>query len=49
MLWRSAHHEAATDEDLAALDALGLETVVDLGGDDDLGVAAGDDENEDDN
>ena len=23
VLWRSAHHEAATDEDLAALDALG--------------------------
>jgi protein tyrosine/serine phosphatase len=34
VLWRSAHHEAATDEDLAALDRLGLETVVDLRGDD---------------
>src|SRR3546814_8543392 len=34
MLWRSAHHEAATDEDLTALDALGLETVIDLRGDD---------------
>lgn len=34
MLWRSAHHEGASDEDLAAIDALGLETVVDLRGDD---------------
>ncbi|HMP44361.1 MAG TPA: tyrosine-protein phosphatase [Sphingopyxis sp.] len=34
MLWRSAHHETATDDDLAALDALGLETVIDLRGDD---------------
>lgn len=34
VLWRSAHHEAASDEDLAAIDALGLETVVDLRGDD---------------
>lgn len=34
VLWRSAHHEAATDEDLAALDRLGLETVIDLRGDD---------------
>ena len=33
-LWRSAHHESATDEDLTALDALRLETVVDLRGDD---------------
>lgn len=33
-LWRSAHHEAASDEDLVALDALGLETVIDLRGDD---------------
>ncbi|MDZ3831122.1 MAG: tyrosine-protein phosphatase [Sphingopyxis sp.] len=33
-LWRSAHHEAATDADLAAIDALGLETVIDLRGDD---------------
>ena len=34
VLWRSAHHEAATDEDLAALDALRLETIIDLRGDD---------------
>lgn len=34
ILWRSAHHEAATDADLAAIDALGLETIVDLRGDD---------------
>ena len=34
LLWRSAHHEAASDTDLAAIDALGLETVVDLRGDD---------------
>ena len=34
MLWRSAHHEAATDEDLTALDALGLDTIIDLRGDD---------------
>ncbi len=34
LLWRSAHHEAATDDDLVAIDALGLETVVDLRGDD---------------
>lgn len=34
LLWRSAHHEAATDADLATLDALGLETVIDLRGDD---------------
>lgn len=33
-LWRSAHHEGASDEDLAALDKLGLETVIDLRGDD---------------
>ena len=33
-LWRSAHHEAATDDDLDALDTLGLETVIDLRGDD---------------
>lgn len=33
-LWRSAHHEAASDEDLTALDALGLGTVIDLRGDD---------------
>jgi protein tyrosine/serine phosphatase len=34
MLWRSAHHETASDDDLAAIDALGLETVIDLRGDD---------------
>src|SRR3546814_6972690 len=34
ILWRSAHHEGASDEDLTALDALGLETVIDLRGDD---------------
>lgn len=33
-LWRSAHHEAASDEDLAAIDALRIETLVDLRGDD---------------
>lgn len=33
-LWRSAHHEAASDDDLAAVDALGLQTVIDLRGDD---------------
>ena len=27
MLWRSAQHEAATDDDLAALDALDLDTI----------------------
>ena len=34
MLWRSAHHVEASPEDLAAIDALGLETVIDLRGDD---------------
>jgi protein tyrosine/serine phosphatase len=34
MLWRSAHHEQASDEDLAAIDTLGLETIIDLRGDD---------------
>ena len=34
LLWRSAHHEQATDADLGAVDALGLETVIDLRGDD---------------
>src|SRR3546814_18473652 len=34
ILWRSAHHEGASDEDLTALDTLGLETVIDLRGDD---------------
>lgn len=34
ILWRSAHHEQASDEDLAAIDGLGIDTVVDLRGDD---------------
>lgn len=34
ILWRSAHHVEATDADLDAVDALGLETVIDLRGDD---------------
>lgn len=34
LLWRSAHHEGASDDDLQQIDALGLETVVDLRGDD---------------
>lgn len=34
ILWRSAHHETASDADLVAIDALGLETVIDLRGDD---------------
>lgn len=34
VLWRSAHHVEATDADLAAVDALGIETIVDLRGDD---------------
>lgn len=34
ILWRSAQHEGATDADLAAIDDLGLGTVVDLRGDD---------------
>ncbi len=34
MLWRSAHHVEASDDDLAAVDALGIETVIDLRGDD---------------
>lgn len=34
VLWRSAHHVEASDADLAAVDALGLETIVDLRGDD---------------
>ena len=33
MLWRSAQHEAATDEDLTAIDGLGLDTIIDLRGD----------------
>jgi protein tyrosine/serine phosphatase len=38
MLWRSAQHEAATDEDLAAIDGLGLDTIIDLRGDDEREV-----------
>lgn len=34
ILWRSAHHEQASDDDLAAIDALGIETIIDLRGDD---------------
>lgn len=34
ILWRSAHHQEATAADLAAIDALGIETIVDLRGDD---------------
>ncbi|PZQ21068.1 MAG: protein-tyrosine-phosphatase [Sphingopyxis macrogoltabida] len=34
MLWRSAHHETASDDDLVAIDGLGIDTIVDLRGDD---------------
>lgn len=34
VLWRSAHHEGASDGDLTTVDALGIETVIDLRGDD---------------
>ena len=34
MLWRSAHHQDATSADLVAVDKLGIETVIDLRGDD---------------
>lgn len=34
LLWRSAHHVEAADDDLAAIDGLGIETIVDLRGDD---------------
>jgi protein-tyrosine phosphatase len=34
ILWRSAQHEAATDEDLEQIDAFGLSSIVDLRGDD---------------
>ena len=34
MLWRSAHHQDASDDDLAAIDKLGIETIIDLRGDD---------------
>jgi protein-tyrosine phosphatase len=38
MLWRSAHHVEASDADLAAVDGLGIETVIDLRGDDEREV-----------
>lgn len=38
MLWRSAHHVEASDDDLAAVDGLGIETVIDLRGDDEREV-----------
>lgn len=34
ILWRSAHHQDATSADLTAIDRLGIETIVDLRGDD---------------
>lgn len=34
LLWRSAHHEEATDEDLDRIDTIGLKSVIDLRGDD---------------
>ena len=34
ILWRSAHHQDATADDLAAVDRLGIETIIDLRGDD---------------
>ena len=34
MLWRSAHHVEATPDDLAAVEALRIETIIDLRGDD---------------
>lgn len=34
ILWRSAHHEQASDDDLAAIAALGIDTIIDLRGDD---------------
>lgn len=34
MLWRSAHHQDATDDDLTVVENLGIETIVDLRGDD---------------
>lgn len=34
LLWRSAHHQDATAADLDAVDALGIETIIDLRGDD---------------
>ncbi|KTE44978.1 MULTISPECIES: tyrosine-protein phosphatase [unclassified Sphingopyxis] len=37
-LWRSAHHVEASDDDLAVVDGLGIETVIDLRGDDEREV-----------
>src|SRR3546814_6070634 len=34
VLWRSAHNVEADDDDLAAIDALGIETVIDRRGND---------------
>lgn len=34
ILWRSAHHQDATPTDLSAIDGLGIETIIDLRGDD---------------
>lgn len=34
LLWRSAHHQDASSADLTAIDKLGIETIVDLRGDD---------------
>lgn len=34
LLWRSAHHQDATSADLTVIDKLGIETIVDLRGDD---------------
>jgi protein-tyrosine phosphatase len=34
LLWRSAHHQQATADDLGTIDRLGIETIVDLRGDD---------------
>lgn len=38
LLWRSAHHEGATDEDLDRIDDLGLTHIIDLRGDDERAV-----------
>src|SRR3546814_19281165 len=34
VMWRSAHHVEADDDDLAAINALGIEKVIDFHGDD---------------
>ena len=34
ILWRSAHHAEAADDDLTAIDGLAIETIIDLRGDD---------------